>query len=61
MLALNRLSPFSVLVQSGSPGHGLVRTDLVFILQEPLAPLLILFGNALTDPKVSLVDATSVS
>ncbi|KAK7814371.1 hypothetical protein U0070_027029 [Myodes glareolus] len=28
---------------------------------EPLTPLLILFGNALTDPKVSLIDAIGVS
>lgn len=32
MLALKHLFPFSVLIQSGSPGHGLVPTDLVLVL-----------------------------
>lgn len=40
---------------------GADRFSIGLILQEPLTPLLILFGNALTDPKVSLIDAIGVS
>lgn len=40
---------------------GADRFSIGLILQEPFSPLLILFGNALTDPKVSLIDATGVS
>lgn len=63
MLAINQLSPFLCFDLVRVPGSwvGADRFSIGLILQEPLTPLLILFGNALPDPKVSLIDAIGVS